>query len=710
VAAPARVAVSQTVALLGRDDGARASLRRALEEFGADVVLEGDPATLQAEHVLRSGAQTVIVNLASGVEDDIDHLQPVFDDPQVNVVFNEAEVSSQLEGWDLARWARHLAAKVMGHQQTIPPPPPGSEPLPLRSYMPVPGAPPTPAQLAVQRPIEEFMIEAEDRVDAVPSNHLPYASGRRPTPAAEEPEAEFSIDVSEVEGALAQIGGAPAVEQIAVPEPVVPEIVVHEGEAAEFDAGLDLAALDAALEMDHQPPAASGSGKSEQALLDEALGGLNLDFDVGLDSDGDGDSDSGAAEFDEGSISIESVSLASDGMGLDDLEASDALLDDDVAALAAQLDAMDAAAPRSQVKDMDFGDYSDKPPEAAPAAPAATGRAAAGTVAAAAPAPSAAKKPGFGLLDLEPLDEGEAGAPAPAAKPASSYDFSSLNLSLEADDDAAPAPAPATAAAKPSKPAYDFGSLDLSLEPVPEDGTPDAPAAPTAMAAPAEPAGDGLDALFAAMDLSPAKPAFATGAAAAPATAPAGLRRVIVLGASIGGPDALRSFLGSIPEGFPALFVLAQHLESGFFERLAQQLQKSSKLPVRVPEPGQRAVPGEVLVVPAKQRVQIERDGEIQFVEHGAAPKYTPSIDQVLRDVADTFGANATAIIFSGMAGDAIEGAVYLTSQGGEVWAQDPASCVVSSMVDGARARGVVEYIGSPRDLAERCVAQYSKG
>jgi chemotaxis response regulator CheB len=62
------------------------------------------------------------------------------------------------------------------------------------------------------------------------------------------------------------------------------------------------------------------------------------------------------------------------------------------------------------------------------------------------------------------------------------------------------------------------------------------------------------------------------------------------------------------------------------------------------------------------------------------------------------------------MAGDAIEGAVYLTSQGGEVWAQDPASCVVSSMVDGARARGVVEYIGSPRDLAERCVAQYGKG
>lgn len=78
-------------------------------------------------------------------------------------------------------------------------------------------------------------------------------------------------------------------------------------------------------------------------------------------------------------------------------------------------------------------------------------------------------------------------------------------------------------------------------------------------------------------------------------------------------------------------------------------------------------------------------------------------------DVADRFGRNATAIIFSGMAGDAVEGAAYLTTKGGEVWVQDPQSCVVSSMVDGARARGVVEFIGSPRELAQRCVARVKR-
>ena len=185
--------------------------------------------------------------------------------------------------------------------------------------------------------------------------------------------------------------------------------------------------------------------------------------------------------------------------------------------------------------------------------------------------------------------------------------------------------------------------------------------------------------------------------------------RVIVLGASIGGPDAVRTFLGGIPEGFPALFLLVQHLENGFFERLAQQLQKSAKLPVRVPDPATPARAGEILVIPAQQRVRIETDGQITLGEHLAPPKYTPSIDDVLRDTADRFGSAATAIIFSGMAGDAIEGAVYLTSLGGEVWAQDPSSCVVSSMVDGARARGVVEFLGSPRELAERCVEKYGK-
>jgi chemotaxis response regulator CheB len=186
--------------------------------------------------------------------------------------------------------------------------------------------------------------------------------------------------------------------------------------------------------------------------------------------------------------------------------------------------------------------------------------------------------------------------------------------------------------------------------------------------------------------------------------------RVLVLGASIGGPDALRTFLAGLPADFPALLVLAQHLESGFFDRLAQQLQRVSKLPVRVASSDAPACAGEVMVIPSGERIRIQRDGRVRREPYPGPTHYRPCIDDVMRDIADAFGSRATAIIFSGMAGDAVEGAVYVTSKGGEVWAQTPDSCVVSSMVDGAQARGVVEFLGSPRELAEHCVERYGAG
>lgn len=749
MAAATKLVVAQTVALLGRADDARAVLRHALEDLGAQVVFEADPAGLPLEQVSGSGAQVVIVNLASGVEDDIDHLQPLFDDPAVNVVFNEAEVSGQLSGWDLARWARHLAAKVTGQDLTIPPPPPGSELLPLRNLMPVPGAPPTPAQQTPERAIEEFIIDAEDLVDAVPSNHLPFATPQRES-IEDEPQGEFSIDVTEVEGALAQIGPAPAVEERAVPEPEMPEIVVHEDEAAVFDAGLDLAALDAALELDNAPPPPT-PGKSDAELLDEALAGVNLDFDeepaagegdgeattfareddfsfdpaaaaVDLGFEDDGDAPAAATSFElveeiefesggddagipfeedatraSGSTAVEALSFSNDALDLEPV--GDVALDDEVAALAAQLDAMDAAAPREEVRDLEFIDFSDAPqPQDRPVS-----RDAAPTVELPVPettAPAATSKPTFGDLDLAPIGDGDF-VPPPAAtpKPSHNIDFSKLSLSLEPTEEELAASAPPVE--RESTLLFDLTTVAAPINPPKSDAPESTEVVEEAVE---EPKDFEFDALFAAMELAPAaKPE-------APDAAPGTIPRVIVLGASIGGPDALRSFLGGIPEGFPALFLLAQHLESGFFERLAQQLQKASKLPVRVPEAGQRASAGEILVVPARQRVTVERDGTIALSDHAAPPKYTPCIDDVLRDAADRFGAAATAIIFSGMAGDAIEGAVYLTGKGGEVWAQDPASCVVSSMVDGARARGVVEFVGSPRELAERCVQKYGRG
>jgi chemosensory pili system protein ChpB (putative protein-glutamate methylesterase) len=156
--------------------------------------------------------------------------------------------------------------------------------------------------------------------------------------------------------------------------------------------------------------------------------------------------------------------------------------------------------------------------------------------------------------------------------------------------------------------------------------------------------------------------------------------------------------------------VLAQHMGEEFLELMSAQLAKAIALTVRNPTHGERVGQGEVLVVPTTHRMKVDAEGVITLAHLSEKPPYSPSIDLVLRDVADQFGDKAGVIIFSGMAHDAVEGSQYLKAKGGVVWAQDPDTCVISSMVDGAREAGVVSFLGSPKQLAEKMIADYGKG
>ena len=647
------------VALVSRQDAARAQLRSALGDFGADVVAEQDAGSLDVDALRGSGATVVIVSLDSDNDAEFDALQPLLEDPDVSVVFDEASVSSQLSGWDLARWARHLAAKVLGHQDADPPRPEGAEALGgSENLMPVPGAPPTPEQLAGEPLIEEFTIEADELADAVPTDYMPMEEPSNVSLDGDED--HLDLDLGDVESAMSASEARAEVSPTAVPDatPEDPEFELPEadfsaleievsevevevaGIANDSDVG-DVTTTLADIDFDNDEPVNFGSFDAE--------GGSDLDLDA------DEDVARLAAQLDEQS------DAGDDGLSVEDLTFVDdrPAADDGISEAVETVEAVEAVA-SFELADDDSGFD----------APAMEETAAKDD------GEAATRSFDFGSLSLEPM-EGDAEEGAAGAEAAASPFASPAPVEV-------PRPKPEPAAA-PVEERPSTGRAVFSLEPMEDEAsgeeTPEPVVAPVA-AAP-------------------------TPSAVAPAPNADGITRVIVLGASIGGPDALRTFLGGIPKGFPALFVLAQHLESGFFGRLAEQLQKASALPVRVIDPTQKAANGQVLVVSAEQRVRVAKDGSISLEPHDEAPKYQPSIDNVLRDVADIFGGSATAIIFSGMAGDAIEGSVYLTSKGGEVWAQDSESCVVSSMVDGARARGVVEFTGSPRELASRCVEKY---
>jgi two-component system chemotaxis response regulator CheB/chemosensory pili system protein ChpB (putative protein-glutamate methylesterase) len=185
------------------------------------------------------------------------------------------------------------------------------------------------------------------------------------------------------------------------------------------------------------------------------------------------------------------------------------------------------------------------------------------------------------------------------------------------------------------------------------------------------------------------------------------LHHVIVLGASIGGPEAVREFLGALPRSFPALFVLAQHMGDEFLELMSAQLARAVKLTVRTPTHGERVGHGEIVIVPTKQRMQIDGEGVITLSPLLERTPYSPSIDQVMRDIADEFGERAGAIVFSGMAQDAIDGSKYLTAHGGAVWVQDPQTCTISTMVDSVRQTGAVAFVGSPQQMAAKMIADF---
>ena len=185
-------------------------------------------------------------------------------------------------------------------------------------------------------------------------------------------------------------------------------------------------------------------------------------------------------------------------------------------------------------------------------------------------------------------------------------------------------------------------------------------------------------------------------------TAPDRARRVWVLGASLGGPQAVRAFLGRLSGESPIAFILAQHIGEGFDQLLASQLDRETALHVVCARAGARLRHGDVLLAPLDQVLRIDRDGCVALHPLTERGIYSPSIDEVMHEVAQRYGVDAGAIVFSGMGDDGIEGARAIAAEGGVVWAQDAASAVISSMPDHARRAGVVSLSGPPESLADQ--------
>ena len=184
-------------------------------------------------------------------------------------------------------------------------------------------------------------------------------------------------------------------------------------------------------------------------------------------------------------------------------------------------------------------------------------------------------------------------------------------------------------------------------------------------------------------------------------------KNVWVLGASLGGPDALKRFLSELTEDLPVTFIVAQHLGEHFVTLLAEQLDRYTDFDVFVPQVGHVVRHHEVLVTPTDKRLVINPIGAIEFKAVSTLTNYTPSINSAISDVALRYKANAGAIIFSGMCDDGVDGCEELTAVGGQVWVQNSESCVISAMPDSVAKKIPVNFSGTPEMLAKQFVSFY---
>ncbi|MCM2254094.1 MAG: chemotaxis response regulator protein-glutamate methylesterase [Vicinamibacteria bacterium] len=171
--------------------------------------------------------------------------------------------------------------------------------------------------------------------------------------------------------------------------------------------------------------------------------------------------------------------------------------------------------------------------------------------------------------------------------------------------------------------------------------------------------------------------------------------KVIAIGASTGGTEALREILEALPPDAPGM-VIVQHMPEVFTRAFADRLDGLCKVRVKEAADGDRVIPGRALIAPGNRHTLLVRSGALYAVQVKDGPlvsRHRPSVDVLFRSAAAAAGHNAVGAILTGMGDDGAEGLLEMKRAGAATVAQDEASCVVFGMPREAIERGAVDHV-----------------
>ncbi|KDC14203.1 protein-glutamate methylesterase/protein-glutamine glutaminase [Bordetella bronchiseptica] len=185
--------------------------------------------------------------------------------------------------------------------------------------------------------------------------------------------------------------------------------------------------------------------------------------------------------------------------------------------------------------------------------------------------------------------------------------------------------------------------------------------------------------------------------------------KLVIVGASTGGTEAIREVLQPLPADSPAILI-TQHMPAGFTRSFAQRLDALCAVTVREASDGERVLPGHVYLAPGGEtHMRLGRSGANYVIGLQASEpvnRHRPSVDVLFHSAAEAAGGNAIGVILTGMGKDGAAGLLAMKRAGARTMAQDEASCVVFGMPREAIALGAADEIVPLADISERILTR----
>jgi len=176
--------------------------------------------------------------------------------------------------------------------------------------------------------------------------------------------------------------------------------------------------------------------------------------------------------------------------------------------------------------------------------------------------------------------------------------------------------------------------------------------------------------------------------------------RMVVIGASTGGPLVLRSIVEQLPQSYGLPVLCVQHISTGFLAGLVEWIAGQSRVRVKIASSGEVPEPGTVYFPQENMHLEVDARGNLQSSHKPAVDGHRPSITITMLSAAAYYGHSAVGVLLTGMGTDGAAGLQAISERGGMTIAQDEASCAVFGMPKDAISRGAARYVLPPMEIA----------